>query len=95
MASFITKEEIEHLAKLARLKLTEKEEERLSRDLQNIVAYVTQLQEADTAGAAQKTITDTKGNFRDDRSRENTHRGKGVDQFPDQEDGYLKVPPVF
>ena len=45
--SHITKEQLEHLAKLSRVKLTSAEEEKLLPQLENIIWFVGQLQEID------------------------------------------------
>lgn len=46
----LTKEEVEKLAHLARLQLTEEEKERYTDQLTSILSYVTMLGEVDTAG---------------------------------------------
>ena len=96
MASVITKHELEHLAKLARLSLDPKEEEKLLHDLGNILEHFNELKSVDTAHVAPMPGgTDLKNVFREDTERENTNRGAGVEAFPEKEKGYLKVPPVF
>jgi aspartyl-tRNA(Asn)/glutamyl-tRNA(Gln) amidotransferase subunit C len=96
MSSSINKEELEHLAKLARLELEPDEEEKLLADLGNILDHFKELQELDTANVSPMTGgTDLKNVFRDDTERESTNRGAGSDAFPESKDGYLKVPPVF
>lgn len=96
----ITKETLEYLAQLARIKLDPKEEEKLLGDLRNIVGYVTELQNADTEGVAPMNGGTLLTNmFREDGAAaggpENTNRGAGTKQFPETKDGYLKIPPVF
>lgn len=96
MASEITKRELEHLAKLARIELDPKEEEKLLKDLASILDYFKELQKLDTANVAPMTGgTDLRNIFRNDAERENTNRGAGTEAFPEKKDGYLKVPPVF
>ncbi len=96
MASAITKRELEHLAKLARLSLDPKEEEKLLKDLGSILDYFKELQELDTSNVPPMTGgTDLRNVFRDDTERENTNRGAGTEAFPEKKGGYLKVPPVF
>lgn len=46
----ISREEVVHLAKLSALELSNDEIERFTGDLENIIAYVDQLQEVDTQG---------------------------------------------
>ena len=96
MAPEIDKKTLEHLAHLARIDLDSKEEERLLRDIRNIVAYVEELQSADTAGITPMNGGgDLENVFRDDVERENTNRKKGVELFPKNHEGFLGVPPVF
>ena len=96
----ITKETLEYLAQLARIKLDPKEEEKLLGDLRNIVGYVAELQNADTEGVAPMNGGTLLANiFREDGvasdGPENTNRGAGTKQFPETKDDYLKIPPVF
>ncbi|MBP5205083.1 Asp-tRNA(Asn)/Glu-tRNA(Gln) amidotransferase subunit GatC [Candidatus Saccharibacteria bacterium] len=46
----ITREEIDHLAKLSDLSLSDEEAESLKGDLENIIKYISQLDELDTDG---------------------------------------------
>lgn len=96
MASAITKKELEHLAELARLELTAREEEKLLNDLAKILDYFDELTALDTSHVAPMTGGTRKTNaFRADGERANTGRGKGVDAFPETERGFLKIPPIF
>jgi aspartyl-tRNA(Asn)/glutamyl-tRNA(Gln) amidotransferase subunit C len=96
MASAINKHELEHLAKLARTELDPKEEEKLLKDLGNILEHFNELKSLDTTAVEPMAGgTDLKNVFRDDAERENTNQGAGVEAFPESEHGYLKVPPVF
>lgn len=92
----IGKRELEHLAKLARIELDPNEEEKLLKDLENILDYFKELQTLDTSAVPPMTGgTDLKNIFREDGERESTNRGAGVEAFPASEDNYLKIPPVF
>ncbi len=96
MSSVINKHELEHLAKLARIELDPNEEEKLLKDLGNILEHFKELQAIDTTNIEPMAGgTDLKNSFRDDTERENTNRGAGVDVFPEKQNGFLKVPPVF
>ncbi len=96
MSSSINKKELEHLAELARIKLDPKEEEKLIADLGAILDHFKELEELDTKNVPPMTGgTDLMSVFREDAERENTNRGAGVDAFPESQDGFLKVPPVF
>ena len=92
----ISKEELRHLAELARIKLEPKEEDALMKDLDGILGHFEELQAIDTASTPPMTGgTDLVNVFRDDAERENTNRGAGKEAFPETENGYLKIPPVF
>jgi aspartyl-tRNA(Asn)/glutamyl-tRNA(Gln) amidotransferase subunit C len=96
MSSSINKEELEHLARLARVELDPGEEEKLLSDLGNILDHFKELQELDTSNVPPMTGgTDLKNVLREDTERENTNRGSGVEAFPESKDGFLKIPPIF
>ncbi|MDD5547313.1 MAG: Asp-tRNA(Asn)/Glu-tRNA(Gln) amidotransferase subunit GatC [Candidatus Pacebacteria bacterium] len=94
--SEINKKELEHLAELARLELPEKQEKKFVEDLGKILDYFKELQEVNT-----DKIEPMIGGFelnsisREDVAGQTDDTGKGSDSFPDQKDGFLKVPPVF
>lgn len=92
----ITKAELHHLAELARIKLDPKEEDKLLKDLGEILGYFTELQKLNTENVPPMTgCTDLRNIFRDDTEHENTNRGAGVEAFPESKNGFLKVPSVF
>ncbi len=94
--SAINKDTLKYLAELARLELTEKEEEKLLHDLQSILAHFEELKALDTEGVPAMTGgTTLKNIFREDDERESTHRGAGVEQFPKHNRGFLEIPNVF
>ena len=96
MPSPINKKILHHLAALARFELSPREEERLRKDLQGILEHFTELEALDTSNVPTITGgTRLVNAFREDEARENTNRGKGTEAFPETENGYLKVPPVF
>lgn len=68
----ISKEQIEHIAKLARMELTEEEKEGLTKDLSSILDYVEKLNEVNTSkinGISQ--VTGLENIVRNDESRIN------------------------
>jgi len=96
----ITKETLEYLAQLARIQLDPSQETKLLGDLKNILGYVSELQEVDTAGVEPMNGGTLLTNvYREDGAAnggpEGTNRGAGVEQFSDKKDGYLKIPAVF
>ena len=76
--SLIDKKTLEHLAELARIKLTEKEEEKLLHDLKNIL----------TGGTNLVNVA------REDAPDRSADTGKGRDAFPEHDGTSLKIPPM-
>ena len=96
MPSPINKKLLKHLAELARLELNAREEDRLLKDLRDILAHFDELQKLDTSGVKPMTGgTNLKNVFREDENRKNKYAGAGVEAFPENEGGFLKIPPVF
>ncbi|OGF89375.1 hypothetical protein A3I27_03220 [Candidatus Giovannonibacteria bacterium RIFCSPLOWO2_02_FULL_43_11b] len=91
----ISKEEVKKLAELARIQLTVSEEEKLEKDLSNILGYIEKLKEVDISNVPEMThATEAKNVFRADKEvlRDDILLRE---QFPESERGYLKVKGVF
>jgi len=94
----LSKEEVEHIAKLARLELGPEEVERFQSELANILDYVSQLKEVDTTGVEPTAqVTGLLNNLRNDVSvaSDSATRERLLSAFPDREGDYLKVKTVF
>ena len=94
----LTKEEIEHLARLARLSLTEEEKAQYAAELSAILEFVEQLQEVDTTDVEPTAqVTGLEDVYRDDVAvpQRAEIMEKIVEQFPDRDGNLLKVPGVF
>lgn len=75
----LTHDNIRHIARLARLRLTQGEVERLSNELTSILTYVDQLKKVDTENIeATAQVTGLRNVFREDRiiCGKNTQTGK-------------------
>lgn len=90
------KKELEHLAELARLELTKGTENKLLKDLENILNYFDELKEVNTDEVKPMTGgTESVNVWREDETQNRIPNGKALGQFPERAKGYLKVPPVF
>jgi len=89
--------DISHVAKLARLKLTEAEQKTLAEQLPNIVNYIAKLQEVDTSEIdARAYLTDAVNVLREDVAQENeAQRLAIISAFPKKGADALEVPGVF
>ena len=93
----IDKKHLEHLAKLARISLSEFEEKKFLEDLRKIIDYFSELEMVNTQNVASMAGgTELKNVLRPDEITKARLRGdKAVDAFPEKEGGFLKIPPVF
>jgi aspartyl-tRNA(Asn)/glutamyl-tRNA(Gln) amidotransferase subunit C len=92
----LSKEQVEHIAALARLKLSPKEIEKFASELTVILDYVEQLAEVDTEGVELKDQFITAENvFREDKCRKSLSRGEALANAPDKDDEFFKVPKVI
>src|SRR6056297_1625521 len=88
-STMISKEEVQHIANLARLRLTDEEIKEMQKDLDSILDYVEKLQEVDTEGI--ELSLPSGHDFRSDEPEESEVASKLRDQAPNEEDGYFKV----
>lgn len=89
--------DIAKLAKLAKLRLTPEEIEKMSTQLPLILEYVGKLREVDTSNVDPKAyLTDATNVFRADEPRVNeSERQAVVNAFPKRAGDMLEVPAVF
>ena len=87
-------QDVENLAELARIELTEEEKGALLKDFDSILAYVKTIEQVKLAEIA--TEYDVKNVWREDKpeTREFS-RELIVGQFPDSQDGFLKVKKIL
>jgi aspartyl-tRNA(Asn)/glutamyl-tRNA(Gln) amidotransferase subunit C len=92
----LTLEEVEHIAELARLKLTDAEMARYAEQLSEILDYATRLQSVDTSGISPTARVITAGNvLREDEARPGLSRQELLDNAPETEKGQFRVPPIL
>ena len=94
----IEKNEVEHLAKLARIEITDQEVESLQQDLDKVLDYVDELKEVDTEnveGVAH--VTGLSNVYREDEPAEQSDglKDRMLKNLPAMEKGLLKVRSVF
>ena len=92
----ISKEQVEHVARLARLEVSENEKSMFARQLSGILTYMDQLKELDTKGVEPTaTVLPTDNVFRDDNVRPSLPQEKALANAPDQADGFFRVPKIL
>lgn len=91
----ITIKDVEHVAKLARLNLTEEQTEKFSKQLGDILEYVEQLNEVDTQGIEPMAHSVPIYNvMREDEVVQDLTRDEILSNAPLEEDGYFVVPKI-
>ena len=94
----INKEEVSHIAKLARLSLAKKEKDKLQKDLSEILDYSSKLKEVDIKGVEPTSHSVlVKNILRKDEVKEAADKVKerAIKQAPARKDNYLKVKSIL
>ena len=92
----VDKKEIEHIAKLANLNLTEKEIEKYTKDMDNIINFVEILNNEDTQGVEEsKTVVSSYNVFRKDEIEEFENPEILLQNAIEPENGMFKIPKVI
>ena len=92
----LTRQEVEHIAKLARLELTDGQQELYREQLSAILDYIAKLRTLDTTD-----VPPTAGGglthmvLRLDESLPSLPTEKLLENAPEREDDQFKIPPVF
>ena len=91
----ITKQEILHVANLARLEIDAASIGKFAEQIGNILEYVDQLRQVDTSGIKPTSHALALTNaFREDAETEHLEREASLANAPEQEDGSFVVPKV-
>ena len=92
----LTPQEVEHIAKLARLELTDEQKERFRGQLEAILDHFARLQILDTKDVS-PTASASIGQMplRADEPRPGLAKDDLLKNAPKQDDGQFQIPPVF
>ena len=92
----ITREEVENVARLARLDLTEVEKDIFTGQMDAMLTYVDKLNELDTSGVIPTAHAVPMENaFRDDEERPSIGVDNALANAPERADGFFRVPKVI
>ena len=92
----VTNDQVRHIAKLARIAMSDAELERLLPELNNILGWVEQLGEVNTDGVEPLTaVIDQKLRLRDDAITDGNVRDDVLANAPDAQHGFFAVPKVI
>jgi aspartyl-tRNA(Asn)/glutamyl-tRNA(Gln) amidotransferase subunit C len=89
----IDRDQVLHVAKLARLRLSDDEVERMRGELSKILEYVETMNELDLEGVEPTShVVDLTNVFREDVPRDGLDRGTALEQAPDATETGFRVP---
>lgn len=92
----ITDKDVQHIAKLARLKVADSETEKLAEELDSILGYIQKLGELDTDGVEPTShVLDLYSVTREDEVKPSLGVERALLNAPDAEHGHFKVPRVI
>ncbi len=92
----ISKDQVKHVANLARLAVTDEEVEMFTKQLGDIINYAELLNELDTENVEPTThVLDLKNVMRKDEPKEWIKKEDALKNAPDQKDGQFRVPSIL
>lgn len=92
----ISKKDVEHVALLARLGLTEEEKKKFARQLSQILEHAGKISELDTKDVPPTShVLPVKNVFRSDKSRSCLPQEKALSNAPKKEKGAFVVPKII
>jgi aspartyl-tRNA(Asn)/glutamyl-tRNA(Gln) amidotransferase subunit C len=94
--SRISKDQVKHVAHLARLAVTDEEAEMLTEQLDKIIGFAEELKELDTDNVEPTThVLELKNVLREDKVRNSVSVDEAMKNAPAQKDGQFKVPNIL
>ena len=92
----VSPEQVRHIAKLARIAMSDEELDRLLPELNNILGWVEQLGEVNTDGVEPLTaVIEQKLRLREDAITDGDIRDQVLANAPDAQHGFFAVPKVI
>ena len=92
----VTKKDVNYVADLARLQLSEEETESLVNDMNQILDYMTTLEELDTSDVEPlEHVIDLEYRLRNDKAKEPLSHEDALKNAPDADTDYFRVPRVI
>ena len=94
--SRITKEQVNHVANLARLEFDEEQIEKFTKQLDDIISLAESLNELDTTNVEPTShVLDIRNVLREDKAKPGLSREEVLKNAPDQKDGQFRVPSII
>ena len=92
----VSRDDVRHVAQLARLDFSAEEEAQMADELSRILDYVDKLDELDTSGVPPMShVLDVTNVFRPDAVEQRIDRAQALEPAPEADDEYFRVPKVI
>jgi len=92
----ISREDVRHIAKLARLRFSDDGEAKMADEMGQILDYVDKLNELDTTGVPPMShVLDIHNVFREDEVEQRIDHENALRNAPDADSDYFRVPKVI
>jgi aspartyl-tRNA(Asn)/glutamyl-tRNA(Gln) amidotransferase subunit C len=92
----LSEKEVEHIAELAKIKVTEKEKNLFTKQFNEILQFFHQLDEIDTSSIEPTFhVVDMKNRFRDDTIETTLSTEEALKNAPKKEKNFFKAPKLF
>jgi len=92
----LTQKEVEYVANLARIQVSEAEKNQLSSQLSSILTYMQELNQVDIEGVSPMASVLSQANvLREDEVRESVTQDKAIANAPTAKDGMFRVPKII
>lgn len=92
----LSREDVRHVAQLARLNFSDEEEQRMAEEMSQILDYVEKLDELDTSGVPPMShVLDVTNVFRADEIESRVDQGQALEPASETDHGYFQVPAVI
>jgi aspartyl-tRNA(Asn)/glutamyl-tRNA(Gln) amidotransferase subunit C len=89
-------EEVTHIERLARLKLSDQERERYRKQLSDVLDYAARLNAIDTSNVPPMYhVLPVTNVLREDIPNDNFSQGEALTNAPIQENGFFVIPPIL
>lgn len=96
MAEQLSKDDVIHVAKLSRLRLTDEEIEHFGEQLSNVLGYMSKLSELDVEGVEPMAhALDVTNVLREDVPTEGMPTDEALANAPHQANGFFRVPKIL
>lgn len=92
----ITRDEVKHIAKLARIDLTDEEIQKFQSDLTKVLGYIEVLKTVDTEGVEPlASVTGLENIYREDEVKDSPIKDDLLASAPEKSGRFIKVKKVF